>query len=400
MKKEKAITLIALIITIIILVILAAVSIRAVYNMGIVNLAIKGAEEYSRAAKEEENTMQSVSNFMEDVIARRKNGNGTEDESAIVPGDLMTYVLGTEGTGRALSQILNNTTFIDEASSIGDASTSVVYLNYLYGDYNAEEAGETRIYIRYNNVGYKILVNRITSTTTGIEVAYVPHGREGEIVQYSVDGTAANTANWLVLYDNGSTLDITPLNINSSWKYRLGYQDPNVVGSTEFEKTMDSYENVVERLNAYCASIVTNTAKQGVRSIGTQFNQTETNTRYSSTFLANNPTGSAGTYNGVAKVGDMNAEQDVIRMSYYSSGGTGSGYTTYGYAKTGVWYWMASRYVSESSSGVTFAVRGVDTGGEAYKFTVLPYVTASGAYINGTFTNSVRPVVRVTAAQL
>ena len=39
MKTEKAITLIALIITIIILVILAAVSIRAVYNMGIVNYA-------------------------------------------------------------------------------------------------------------------------------------------------------------------------------------------------------------------------------------------------------------------------------------------------------------------------------------------------------------------------
>ena len=46
MNKEKGITLIALIITIIILVILAAVSIRAAYNMGIVSHAVNGAEGY------------------------------------------------------------------------------------------------------------------------------------------------------------------------------------------------------------------------------------------------------------------------------------------------------------------------------------------------------------------
>ena len=42
-KNEKAITLIALIITIIILVVLAAVSIRAITNMGIVGYAVNGA---------------------------------------------------------------------------------------------------------------------------------------------------------------------------------------------------------------------------------------------------------------------------------------------------------------------------------------------------------------------
>ena len=52
-KEEKAITLIALIITIIILVILAAVSIRAVYNMEIVNHAVNGTEGYAKAEKKE-----------------------------------------------------------------------------------------------------------------------------------------------------------------------------------------------------------------------------------------------------------------------------------------------------------------------------------------------------------
>ena len=72
--KEKGITLIALIITIIILVILAAVSIRAVYNMGIVNHAINGAQDYAKAAEYENKLMQDTENFISDTIGKIKNG--------------------------------------------------------------------------------------------------------------------------------------------------------------------------------------------------------------------------------------------------------------------------------------------------------------------------------------
>ena len=60
MKKENGITLIALIITIIILVILAAVSINAVANMGIVGQAVNGSQEYSAKAVEENKMMDST----------------------------------------------------------------------------------------------------------------------------------------------------------------------------------------------------------------------------------------------------------------------------------------------------------------------------------------------------
>lgn len=50
LRGENGITLVALIITIIILVILAAVSIAAVYNMGIVNYAVNGTQNYAQAA--------------------------------------------------------------------------------------------------------------------------------------------------------------------------------------------------------------------------------------------------------------------------------------------------------------------------------------------------------------
>ena len=72
-KKESAITLIALIITIIILVILAAVSVRAVYNMGIVNHAVNGTEGYAKAAKEENEILQGTKDFLESTVSKIKS---------------------------------------------------------------------------------------------------------------------------------------------------------------------------------------------------------------------------------------------------------------------------------------------------------------------------------------
>ena len=80
-KHEKAITLIALIITIIILVILAAVSIRAVYNMGIVNHAINGTQDYVEAAKEEERILDQTGLKLEEALAKIKESQGEEEEN-------------------------------------------------------------------------------------------------------------------------------------------------------------------------------------------------------------------------------------------------------------------------------------------------------------------------------
>ena len=83
-RTEKAITLIALIITIIILVILAAVSIRAVTNMGIVNYAINGSEEYAKAGKEEERTMQNTESFIQSAIESIQDAQGEKDYSQVL----------------------------------------------------------------------------------------------------------------------------------------------------------------------------------------------------------------------------------------------------------------------------------------------------------------------------
>jgi len=68
LRRENGITLVALIITIIILVILAAVSIAAVYKMGIVNYAINGTQDYATASKKEENDMDATVTKIDDTV--------------------------------------------------------------------------------------------------------------------------------------------------------------------------------------------------------------------------------------------------------------------------------------------------------------------------------------------
>ena len=75
LKQQKAITLIALIITVIIMVILAAVSIRALYNNGLIGRAVNGAQDYAKASKDEERMYNSVTDLLADTLARLNGGN-------------------------------------------------------------------------------------------------------------------------------------------------------------------------------------------------------------------------------------------------------------------------------------------------------------------------------------
>lgn len=84
-RNENGITLIALIITIIILVILAAVSIRAVTNMKIVDYAVNGAENYAKAGKTENKTLDETVSFIDEAVEKvNKAANGTDYSAEIL----------------------------------------------------------------------------------------------------------------------------------------------------------------------------------------------------------------------------------------------------------------------------------------------------------------------------
>ena len=87
LNKEKGITLVALIITIIVLVILAAVTIKAAFQGGILDLAAKGAENYAIAQTEEENMMNELENFIKDNLDSFVNSEVREDIEVIVTDD-------------------------------------------------------------------------------------------------------------------------------------------------------------------------------------------------------------------------------------------------------------------------------------------------------------------------
>ena len=316
-----------------------------------------------------------------------------EDEEPDDEVDLLRkYVLGADENGRDLYEILdwdwNEIVFCNDVNSITDAEESVIYLNELWGDYK-EPNGQVYVYIKYDNIGYKIVADCVfdsindetTYTTTDLIKVYEQNGDEGEIVQYKAKSSDANTADWLVLYDNGSTVDITPLELDNSWTYQLGYQEQATVtalpSGNVMERAVWSYNHAVDTLNSYCANeIVTNSTAQAVRSVGMGFGQTDTNTTYSSTFLANNPSGQTdeGDYDNVGKIGDMNAEQDVVRMSFFSPGNS---YEPCGYANTGNDYWITSRVLHEHSGPTGFLGSKHGLGIEFY----MRYVSSTRFYV-------------------
>ena len=69
-KNEKGITLIALIITVIILVILAAVSVRAIVDMQIVEHAVNGSQKYVEESLKENNVLGETTNLIEKTITK------------------------------------------------------------------------------------------------------------------------------------------------------------------------------------------------------------------------------------------------------------------------------------------------------------------------------------------
>ena len=73
LRQEKGITLMALIITIIVLVILAAISISAAYNSGIIGHGVNAAYDYANAAQLENEIMASTESYMNSVVSEIKS---------------------------------------------------------------------------------------------------------------------------------------------------------------------------------------------------------------------------------------------------------------------------------------------------------------------------------------
>jgi len=128
-KNQSGITLIALIITIIILVILAAVSIRAVYNMGIVGHAINGTQQYAEGAVAENRMFGDIGSFIDNAVSKIKEiqaGEGIALNKSKMGLQLISGQTVSEKLTATLLKITGNiewTTSNPEVATVGNDGT-------------------------------------------------------------------------------------------------------------------------------------------------------------------------------------------------------------------------------------------------------------------------------------
>lgn len=136
-------------------------------------------------------------------------------------------------------------------------------------------------------------------------------------------------------------------------------------------ENIKKYNDMVKILNQYCDSLITNTKKQKVRSIGTQFDMVDTNKMHTSESIDY----WEDSYENKIKISDTNFEQDYVRMLYHKCAAA-----TYD-------YYLASRGIYVVANNAMFGERIVLYNGS------ISAIMSSDAY-------AVRPVVRVDKADV
>ena len=114
-KRNKGITLVALIITIIILLILAGVSLSFVFNGGILDKAQSAVNEYQNASQKEQNLLDQIDKYIENelgdiandepiVPSVDNNGLATENTTIVAKDDPSIQIVIPKGFAPAILQ--------------------------------------------------------------------------------------------------------------------------------------------------------------------------------------------------------------------------------------------------------------------------------------------------------
>ncbi len=98
-KKEKGITLVALVITVVIMLILAAVAIGSVTGDGLFNRTRQAAEAYENASKKESDQIQTLMNEIDEYLTGNTDNEGVDPEEVAVVGDFVNYSVQVDSNG-------------------------------------------------------------------------------------------------------------------------------------------------------------------------------------------------------------------------------------------------------------------------------------------------------------
>ena len=435
-KNNKGITLVALVITIIVLLILAMVSIKIAIDGGLITKASKATDTHTIGAEKEAIAI-GYSEYQIDLAKNHKpasltvkdatpeqtsdgwkvtfsettgnvytiNSKGeitgpTKEEKTEDDIEMEKYALGDDLKGQAIKNVMSDTNNVVFKQLNGKDVTFLNFAPYVTGG----ETIDAAFYLKYNNKVYRVQTgfnndDLLANTTKRVTKVYdIPENVE--TIKYSYDGTKDNEKDWVVLYKDETAKTAEILSPETIGTLKLGREDAEAQGSNNWEKAVYSYNHAIERLNNYASSLVTNTNKISVRSVGN--NSTNPNyrntTKYTSKTIKNwncaidgkyNSStgkfegGTPVTVNGIGEVGENNCEQDLVRMS------------ALGVASTGNEYWLASRYVGADSDRVNFSVGTLNSDG-GFNGRDLFYADSGDHADSKGYEKAVRPVVKIS----
>ena len=323
LKKQKGITLIALVITIVVLLILAGVSINAIFSdSGIIKKAQEAQNKMDQAIENDLREINELNNYLNEIIKNTETGGNTTTPSEIIVGDYTWTQNKTQLTGT------HKTTGATVTKEVGE--------NYIYDCGVSSYTGEWKILGAENG---KLLI----MSTKDIGTLQLS-GKEG----YNTGVTQLN--NMCKPYGtNARSIKIEDIN-------RVTGYDPNKPGDGKKygEGRMYEYGNRVTYTSS--GSIGTNgqTYNGNIsyehpdgRIIGqngeTSITETSTYYYYYADTLTMN---SSGTILGIAKT--TNAYKTLFNASY----------------------WLASSCIHNDTISSSFIMRFVNTSGYVYYSTL------------------------------
>ena len=339
------------------------------------------------------------------------NANGTIDyigkegkDENIDPStlsDLEKYILGADGKGRDLTQImdLNNMTFKqDPADSNSKIDENIKFAYYDEG-----------YVIRYGRDIYKFTIAETDSGANTVKKSLTkistPEGNLGKYVTYQ-------GKSWIVLYDDADKVEL--ISAEALGEVTLGYEDTgaktNVTVTDEnsltdeerFKRGAWSYNNAITTLTEACKTVTG--INENIRNVGGPAEETTTE---NATFTGVKNSGftpnadldeetltKLKTNIGSVKQGDENYLADYNQMKALGILATDT-------PTTPTFYWLASRLLGVESYAVYFGTRYVnhygclqvsdlcveyDNGsanGWKYPYTVRPVVSLNSGILDG-----------------
>ena len=331
-KREKGITLIALIITIIILIILAGISISALSGSGLFERAQQAKQETENAQANEDATLAEYDQWMTNYLGGSSSGSKTL-ASKVQPGDYVTYTPDQASTTAILAELT------EHSGSTANTSSTL-----------KQEIGETGLKWRVLDVvdGKVRLISEVPTTST---VALEEYNGYNNAV-YLLDKTCETLYSKAGYSENVQNLKIEDIQDKMSTNYTTidsSYGTTNITPSSKYYPSILLQE---EGQTVTSDGTTQPTTRLGLSEQETPIDQTEPNPEATSLSLKYTYWSKSMVAGDSGDFGTKPIYYDLF-IAKKNEDNTYSNYSK---------YWMSSRCVRALSDVAGFDVRYVNSG--------------------------------------